>query len=241
MPLKYDICHGRYLQLVHISLNFRLNKKHRKMKKLSILLIVLVLGFTACKNEKKESNTDTNVEATSSEKFIIKPEATSVTWTAYKTTDKIGVGGEFTTINFEEQSGSTPQEALNTLSFSIPISSLFTNDPTNTRDGKIKTSFFGEMLDTDLLKGTITYEDASDIVVVALTMNGVTHNLPMDIIITDERRVSITGTMNLADWNALDALAALNKVCFDLHKGPDGVSKTWEDVAIEVNTFLRKS
>ena len=95
------------------------------------------------------------------------------------------------------------------------------------------------MLDTDLIKGKINYEN--DVVVAALTMNGITHNLPMDIIITDERRVTLTGTMNLADWNALDALASLNKVCFDLHKGPDGVSKTWEDVAIEVKTFLSKN
>lgn len=209
------------------------------MKKVSILLIALVLGITSCKNEKKENKTETSTEAASSEKFVIKPEATSVTWTAYKTTEKTGVGGEFTTINFEEQSGASPKEAMNNLSFSIPISSLFTNDATNTRDAKIKTSFFGAMLDTDLIKGKINYEN--DVVVAALTMNGITHNLPMDIIITDERRVTLTGTMNLADWNALDALASLNKVCFDLHKGPDGVSKTWEDVAIEVKTFLRKN
>ena len=47
--------------------------------------------------------------------------------------------------------------------------------------------------------------------------------------------------MQLKDWNALGALESLNKVCFDLHKGADGVSKTWEDVAIEVSTFLRKN
>ncbi|WP_298534607.1 YceI family protein [uncultured Algibacter sp.] len=205
------------------------------MRKVGILLIALALVVTSCKNEKKESKTET----TPTEKFVVKPEATSITWKAYKTTEKIGVGGEFTTVNFKEQAGASPQEALNNLSFSIPISSLFTNDATNTRDAKIKTSFFGAMLDTELIKGTLNYEN--DIVVASLTMNGVTHNLPMDIIITEERRVSLTGTMNLADWNALDALASLNKVCFDLHKGPDGISKTWEDVAIEVNTFLRKN
>ena len=76
--------------------------------------------------------------------------------------------------------------------------------------------------------------------VASITMNGETNDIPMDITIADERRVTLVGTMNLKDWNALDALASLNKVCFDLHKGADGVSKTWEDVAIEVSTFLRK-
>ena len=71
-------------------------------------------------------------------------------------------------------------------------------------------------------------------------MNGVTNDLPLAVSITDDRRVSMTGTMNLKDWDALGALTSLSKVCFDLHKGPDGVSKTWEDVAIEISTFLRK-
>jgi hypothetical protein len=209
------------------------------MKKVSILLIALTLGISSCKNEKKEPKTDAVTEVAAVENFVIKPEATSVTWTAYKTTEKIGVGGEFTTVNFEEKSGASVQEALNNLSFSIPISSLFTNDATNTRDAKIKASFFGAMLNTELIKGKIKY--VNDAVVASITMNGETNDLPMTIEVIDERRVSLTGTMNLADWDALDALSSLNKVCFDLHKGADGVSKTWEDVAIEVKTFLRKN
>lgn len=208
------------------------------MKKISLLLIALTLSITSCKNEKKEIKTEAS-ETVITEKFVIKPEATTVKWTAYKTTEKKGVGGEFTTVNFEEKSANSPQETLNGLSFSIPISSLFTNDATNTRDAKIKASFFGAMLDTELLKGSIKY--ANNAYVAAITMNGVTSNLPLDIKITEERRVTLSGTMNLKDWNALGALESLNKVCFDLHKGADGVSKTWEDVAIEVNTFLRKN
>lgn len=209
------------------------------MKKISILLIALTISAISCKNEKKETKNEANSETITTEKFVVKAEATSVKWTAYKTTEKLPVGGEFKVIKFDNKEGATPQEALNNLSFSIPISSLFTNDATNTRDAKIMTSFFGAMLDTEFLKGTIKY--INDSYIATVTMNGVTNNIPLDITITDERRVTLTGTMNLKDWNALDALASLNKVCFDLHKGPDGVSKTWEDVAIEVNTYLRKN
>lgn len=199
--------------------------------------MALTLVMSSCKNEKKETNTDTLTETAPVEKFVLKPEATSVKWTAYKTTEKKGVGGEFSVLNFEEKEGTSAQEALNNLNFSIPISNLFTKD--EGRDAKIKASFFGAMLDTDLIKGSIKY--INNEVTASITMNGVTNDLPMDIVITDERRVVLTGTMNLKDWNALDALASLNKICFDLHKGPDGVSKTWDDVAIEVNTFLRKN
>ena len=208
------------------------------MKKISYLLIVLAISLTACKNEKKEANTDIE-EVIITEKFVAKPEGTTVKWTAYKTTEKKGVGGEFTTVNFKNKTGTTPQEVLNNLSFSIPISSLFTNDATNTRDAKIKTSFFGAMLNTELIKGKIKYADSN--YSASITMNRVTHNLPLEVNITDERRVNMKGVMNLKDWNALGALESLNKVCFDLHKGADGVSKTWEVVAIEVNTFLRKN
>lgn len=206
-----------------------------KYFKFAILSLTIVL-FTACKNEK--SNTEESKEKTEAQEvlFIAKSNATTVSWTAYKTTEKTPVGGQFTTVKFDDKKGTTPEEALNGLEFSIPISSLFTKD--ETRDAKIKASFFGAMLDPELIGGTIKYVDGKYIA--SLTMNGVTNDLPLDVTITDERRVKMTTVMQLKDWNALDALAALNKVCFELHKGPDGVSKTWEEVAIEVSTYLRK-
>ena len=94
------------------------------------------------------------------------------------------------------------------------------------------------MIDTDLISGTLKYKDSK--YVASLTMNGVTHDLPLEVGIEDERRVTLKGTMDLNNWNAIEALNALNKVCFDLHKGADGVSKTWEDVAIQIETYLRE-
>ena len=205
----------------------------KSIKFLSVLLVISLV-FTSCKQEKeKEEVKKETVENTI--KYIVKPEATSVKWTAYKTTEKVPVGGEFTTLNFKEKEGASPSEALNNLDFSIPISSLFTKD--ESRDEKLKASFFGAMLNTDLLKGTIKYIDNAYIA--SITMNGVTADLPLEVNITDERRVTMKGTMQLKDWDALGALETLNKACFDLHKGADGVSKTWEDVAIEVSTYLR--
>ena len=207
------------------------------MKRIKLItLLVLAIGFTSCKQDKKETKTEANTTVESTVIYVVKPEATSVKWTAYKTTEKVPVGGEFATLNFEDKKGASPQEALNNLEFSIPVSSLFTKD--ETRDAKLKASFFGAMLDTELLKGTIKVND--DKYIASITMNGVTHDLPLIVDITDERRVSMKGTMELKDWNALNALETLNKVCFDLHTGADGVSKTWEDVAIEVSTFLRE-
>ncbi|MEP5253936.1 YceI family protein [Winogradskyella rapida] len=206
-----------------------------KSTKFLAVLVILTLGLTSCKEEKKEVKTESTETVDNAVKYVIKPNATSVKWTAYKTTEKVPVGGEFSTLNFDAKEGATPQEALNNLEFAIPIENLFTKD--ESRDLKIKTSFFGSMLNTEFIKGKIKYIDNA--YVAEITMNGVTADLPLEVSITDERRVSLKGVMQLKDWNALGALEALNKVCFDLHKGADGVSKTWEEVAIEVNTYLR--
>lgn len=206
------------------------------MKKILLLSLLTVFALiTSCKNETK--TTDTEKTATETTNFVVKPEATSVKWTAYKTTEKVPVGGQFNILKFEEKSGATPEEALNNLSFSIPISGLYTKN--DARDLKLKTSFFGKMLNPDFLKGTIKYNNG--LYVASITMNGITKDLPLDVKITDERRITLSGIMDIKKWDALGALSALNKVCFDLHKGSDGISKTWEDVAIEVSTFLRKN
>jgi hypothetical protein len=207
------------------------------MKKISILLLVVTFVVTSCKKKKDEATTIETETETVSEKFVVKPEATSVKWTAYKTTAKKGVGGEFSVLNFESKTGNSVETALNNLSFSIPVRNLITKD--ESRDAKIKEFFFGKMLDTEFLKGIITYDGTN--YKAALTMNGVTNNLPLEITVEDERRVTLKGVLNLKEWNALEALASLNKVCYELHKGEDGISKTWEDVAIEVSTYLRKN
>jgi polyisoprenoid-binding protein YceI len=207
------------------------------MKHLKFTLLAFSIIFaTACKNDSKDEKTSTENVTETTVKYIVKPENTSLKWTAYKTTEKTPVGGEFTTLSFDKKEGSSPQEALNGLEFSIPVSSLFTKD--EVRDNKLKASFFGAMLDTKLISGKIKYTDNKYIA--SITMNGVTNDLHLDVNITEERRVTMEATMKLKDWDALGALESLNKVCYDLHKGADGVSKTWEDVAIEVNTYLRE-
>ena len=189
-------------------------------------LFIFSLTLTSCKSEKKQ-------EATQEEKptLTLSKENTSVSFTAYKTTDKIPVKGFFSeSTAVLPENAATPEEALNGLKFEIPVSSLYTND--TIRDGKLKASFFGAMVNTATLSGTISLTDAAN-GTVALNMNGMTADLPITVAIA-ENTATINGVIDLKNWNALQALASLNEVCFDLHKGPDGVSKTWEDVAIEV-------
>ncbi|MEZ4808919.1 MAG: hypothetical protein R2819_01050 [Allomuricauda sp.] len=205
------------------------------MKKIQTLALgLIVLATFSCKQAKKEEMKE---EATPA--YSIVEDSTSIHFTAYKTTEKKPVGGTFTKVNLAYTPSETPMETLNGLEFSIPVSSLFTNDTTNTRDPKILHFFFGVMDQTEFIKGSFAFDENKKCSV-NLSMNGVSAQLPMEYEMTDDNHVNFTGTMDLNNWNALEALASLNKACFDLHTGADGVSKTWEDVAIHASVLLEK-
>ena len=48
----------------------------------------------------------------------------------------------------------------------------------------------------------------------------------------------ISTTVNVMEWNGQEAMDSLNVACFDLHKGADGVSKTWSEVDINASVVI---
>lgn len=209
------------------------------MKKIQIAaLSILFITAFSCKQNKKEEKTEEQTEEMASAYSIVQ-DSTSVNFTAYKTTDKVPVGGTFKKVELKYSAGETPMETLNGLEFSIPVSSLFTNDPTEVRDPKIIEFFFEKMAETQTITGTFMFsEDKS--CSVKLSMNGVTTDLPMEYEIMDDNQVNFSGVMDLKQWDALNALASLHEACEILHTGPDGVSKTWEEVAINASVLLEQ-
>lgn len=205
------------------------------MKKTILLSLVLIIALSieSCKQDPKKKD----VKTTEIKKELsINTEKSSINWTAYKTTDKIPVKGKFTKFNIEstENSGSI-MELLNGLKFSIPVSSLSTND--TIRDQKLVKFFFGTLQNSMEISGTISTEtDTSGNV--ELFMNGIWEKLPITIS-KEEGIVKLNALMNLGNWKAQAALKAINVACFDLHKGPDGISKTWDEVTIEVSLAIQ--
>lgn len=211
------------------------------MKKIAFTFVsALFIVFASCKDDKK-SEESKSVEATSdaTEMFSLVQDSTKVSFTAYKTTEKLPVGGMFKKINFTKtNSGATAMEALNGTEFSIPVSSLFTNDPTGIRDPKLLEFFFSILKDTELISGIFKVEgDKSSIDV---TLNGETQNIPLAYEKNGDDKITFSGTMDLANWNAMDAVASINKACEILHTGKDGVSKTWSEVAVQAEVLLTK-
>ena len=197
------------------------------MKKLSVLILGLAfVTFTSCKKEEK---TETPTESKEQVKGLtIVNDSTKVMWTGFKTSDKVAVGGRFTQIELKDvKTGNSPEEVLEGVAFSIPVSSLFTDNPD--RDSKLKTIFFGTMKNTELLSGILNFRNNQ--LFMTLSMNDVTKQIPLEYTYTDNL-FSMKTTINLNDFGSGTALAAINKACYELHKGPDGVSKTWEIVDI---------
>jgi polyisoprenoid-binding protein YceI len=200
----------------------------KKLKTLGLFLLV-VLTLSSCKKTKKEAIK----KATKS--YTIDAKTTAINWIAYKTTDKVPVKGEFTKITFNQEKSATPVDALNSVKFSIPVTSIFTKD--TIRDAKLVKFFFGKMIATENITGSFALKN-DNTGSLNLTMNGITKELPVNYTIKDQL-VTIDGTLNLDNWQTQAALTALNIACKDLHTGKDGISKTWSDVKIEAVTYLK--
>ena len=207
------------------------------MKKVCVVLflVAIAVNFSGCKSETIKADTKkTDVPVIKSNAaFSLKTATNEINFTAYKTTEKIAVGGQFKKVDIiEGGEGNSIKEAVNNTQFSIPVSSLFTKD--TSRDYKIKKFFFGIMDNTKLLSGKLIIENDTT-GVAEIKMNGITNKVPFTYTIAD-KTFSMQAAMDINNWNAAAALESLNKVCYDLHKGADGVSKTWSDVALNISS-----
>ncbi|WP_258097325.1 YceI family protein [Marinoscillum pacificum] len=212
------------------------------MKKLGILCLGTVLLTAACTTSPKESSSaqeETTEVASTDNSYAIVAGSAKANFTAYKTTDKLPVGGTFKTINITKSGeGETALKALDGTEFSIPVSSLFTNDATGTRDPKILEFFFGVMTDTENITGTFKLGE-NDSSSIEVKLNGVTASIPLTYEVSGDE-YTFKGVMELENWSALDAVASINKACEALHTGSDGVSKTWSEVAVEAIVTVSK-
>lgn len=204
------------------------------MKKLLTLSMVsLLFVLSSCKSEAKKEETKPVTEVKKEAAFSVGKAKTDIVFTAYKTTEKVGVNGEFKEINITSGGdGDSVKEAINGVIFSIPIKSLATKD--SSRDYKIKKFFFGVMASTQELTGRLSLTDDTT-GVAKLTMNGETKDIPFTYTIVD-KTFNMQAVIDVNTWNAGAALASLNEVCKVLHTGADGVSKTWSEVALNITS-----
>jgi len=205
------------------------------MKKTLNIAFVSIFVFMLISCGKDKKTVEKEPEAKS---YSIDAEHSTVQWTAYKTTDKLPVKGTFKEIEILKMNdGATPSSALDGLDFEIPVASIFSKD--TIRDAKLNKFFFAVMENTLTLKGLFTVENENKGNLV-LTMNGLTKNLPFTYTMSQDT-ILVNAKMDLNAWEAQDAVASLHEACLALHTGPDGVSKTWDEVGISAKILTVKN
>lgn len=212
------------------------------MKNLRLIAFAMIMmAAVGCKDAKPTTEESTPTTEVSEATYSVVNDSTKVSFTAYKTTDKTPVGGVFKEVKLTNTGkGNTALEALNGTQFSIPVSSLFTNDATETRDAKILQFFFGVLKNTELISGKFKVE-ADGTGAIEVLLNGKTATIPMQITTNSDTSLSFDGVMNLENWDGLAAVASINKACEALHTGKDGVSKTWSEVAVHADVLFSKN
>jgi len=207
------------------------------MKKIFLVLSVFSLLSISCNEDNKAKETKEQPEETKvvEETYQVSAEGSEVFWTGYKFTEKTGVKGKFKTIKVTNAPVAKSQlDAFNGVEFSIPTSSIFSDN--EVRDGKLVELFFNVMDQTELLTGTFSAKGEK--LFLNLKMNGTVKEIPLTHSISN-RKVKVEGTLNILDFGAEEAYNSIHKACELLHTGEDGVSKTWEEVAIEATISLK--
>lgn len=160
----------------------------------------------------------------------------TVKWTAFKTTAKAPVGGSFKEISFKGPSeGASVKDLLTASKVHIDVNKVDSGNPA--RDLNLVNGFFKHFLGKGIVSASIqnvlgyTKEGSFDL---KLTMNGRTVLVPMTYTIGEDHQFIARGAFDLSKFQLSKALEGLSKICLDLHKGADGVSKTWSEVLIQV-------
>jgi hypothetical protein len=160
---------------------------------------------------------------------------------AYKTPLKIGVGGEFNSISYVNNTKTAKDLPTLLKGSTVNINTSSVDSANPARDKKLVDFFFNTMSQKGILakitdvkvdKGD-TDAKATGVVLVDIKMNNVSHPAEMKFIY-EKGVFQADGVIDLGDYKALGALSSINKACYDLHKG-----KTWSDVSISFNMNIQ--
>ena len=145
-----------------------------------------------------------------------------VSWKAFKTYEKAGVGGSFEQALFKNSPAKSIEESL--IGNTITLQTKSINSGNASRDATLVKAFF-DVQKSETITAVIESVKNSK-AYVSITMNGVKKLIPMPYTI-DENGIIAKGTIDLGDFMMLPSLSSINKACYELHEG-----KTWQDVEI---------
>lgn len=196
--------------------------------------LTVTLLMSSCTSEPKEIEV---VKPEPTCKYSYNAESTEFEWTAFKTTEKVGVAGSFNEIKVTSIEVDNDKDVIESIQFSMNTASVETNN--EDRNGKVAKHFF-ETINTETIDGSIQSLGEDGKAIVEISMNDLTIEVEGDY----ELNVGIFTFETMIDlslWNAISGVDALNEICKDLHTGEDGVSKLWSEVQLSLKTTLTKT
>lgn len=214
-----------------------------KMKRSIFAIALISTVLVSCSSEdKKEKEADVEVKKIENCVYTYMPGKTDLRFTAYKFLRKAGVGGTFTGLQVEgDLSGAVPKDIFESMSFTIPTSTVETNNLD--RNKKIDSLFFGNLEATSVITGKVVkLDESTGMATLEITMNEITKEVQGEYRL-EENKFNFSTDINVNDWNAQEGISALNEACKDLHtdvENGDTESKLWPDVTLEFESVLEK-
>jgi hypothetical protein len=214
-----------------------------KIKLKYVNFIMLSLLIVACNNNNnrlEEEKVDSTIKEFT---YKIDIKNTKVIWNGYKTNDKIKVVGFFKNFssNREGKEFKTINELVTGLEFSIESESSHSGD--QIRDMNLKDYFFKFLTEDFTINGRLGKPNNDSLDVSFLVFGkekiiklGYSCNQVEGSI---NNIIEIKGSINLeSQFEAYKAYNSISEKCYDLHKGSDGVSRTWKEVDVLVKALV---
>ena len=167
--------------------------------------------------------------------------STHLYWTAFKHSGRVEVKGQMDSLKVNGTvAAGTIINAIKNASIIIYPGSVDSKDPG--RDQKINSFFFGSMIATEEITGSIKSIDGSNkngTGIISLTLNNVSQDVKMEYVI-EEETIQFRCDLDFMDWKCTDAIANLQKACEEKHTGIDGKTVFWPNAKILIETTLIK-
>ncbi len=207
-----------------------------KMKFYTLSALCLTFLLASCGGgEEKETTVDAAKEKCF---YSFNDQVFELNWTAYKTNAKVAVGGTFNEVTFTAGEAESASEAIESIEFVINTGSVESNN--EDRNAKIAEHFFGTINAPEITGNVKSYDAENQKAVVVISMAGISMDVEGTMTM-EENDFTFDAVIDVASWNGMAGITALNTVCKDLHTGEDGVSKLWSEVAINFHGSLNKN
>ena len=199
-------------------------------------IAILTLIGVSCGGKSEEKAYQSSKE----EKKVVEPLAFDssklyVGWTAFKTTDSVGVSGVFNDYVLSGiKVGESPEEIFSNASISINTNSVDTKN--SIKNSNILNYFFGKFQYPEKID-VVVKSLSSDAGVLSITMNNKTNDVKVTPSFKD-RSYSLEGLIDLRSFEVVSAADSLNYHCSANHAGADGIVKLSRSVYILVKADL---